>query len=184
MRSLSDKNKLFNKESKSNGGKHWALLIFLAVIISIFTVELGIMVSLHRFIPSLSMEAVGLIDSLLLILILFPLLYFLVFRPLLVQMSMRERAEEELKKSHSALEVKVRERTSDLSIANEKLLEANRLKDLFTDVMRHDLLNPAGVIRSATEDKLEDSPEDEELEIIQRNVNKLIEIIENASKLS
>ena len=46
-------------------------------------------------------------------------------------MTARERANEKIKRYAVELE------------------KSNRLKDLFIDIMRHDLLGPAGVIRSA-----------------------------------
>ncbi len=67
-----------------------------------------------------------------------------------------------------------------------KLEEANRLKDLFTDIMRHDLLNPLGVIKIAAEQILLMETKDERmlntLQMIKRNVDKLIDMIESASK--
>jgi signal transduction histidine kinase len=65
-----------------------------------------------------------------------------------------------------------------------ELERSNRLKDLFTDIMRHDLLNPAGVVRGAAELLLDETPDREELKIIKRSVDKLISMIESASKLS
>lgn len=64
------------------------------------------------------------------------------------------------------------------------LERSNQLKDLFTDIMRHDLLNPAGVVRGATELLLDDIPDREELKMIKRSIDKLIAMIESASKLS
>jgi signal transduction histidine kinase len=65
----------------------------------------------------------------------------------------------------------------------KELEEANKLKGIFTDVLRHDLLNPTGIIKNITEilqmeENLEDSAE---LEIIRRNVKKLEDTIQNAS---
>jgi signal transduction histidine kinase len=65
-----------------------------------------------------------------------------------------------------------------------ELKEANKLKDLFTDVMTHDLLNPVGIIRGVAESALLDSPGNKELEMIKRNAERLVETIENANKLS
>ncbi len=66
-----------------------------------------------------------------------------------------------------------------------KLEEANRLKDLFTDIIRHDLLNPAGVIKTMTELKLEETKDEgmrSALMRIKRNADKLIDMITSASK--
>jgi len=65
------------------------------------------------------------------------------------------------------------------------LEEANRLKDLFTDIMRHDLLNPLGVIKLATEQIQLMETKDERmrntLQMIKRNADKLIDMIKSVS---
>jgi signal transduction histidine kinase len=114
---------------------------------------------------------------------------------------------DELRKVRDELEERVKLRTAELAGVNkrlqreiaeheklkmslekhtEKLVEANRLKDLFTDIMRHDLLNPVGVIRNIMEimeddEKLKGSSE---IVVIKRNVRKLEEIISNAADYS
>lgn len=68
-----------------------------------------------------------------------------------------------------------------------ELEEANKLKDLFTDIMRHDLLNPAGVVQSYTEILMDKEDSDEKRMILERmyaSSNKLIEMIESASLYS
>ena len=66
-----------------------------------------------------------------------------------------------------------------------KLEEANHLKDLFTDIMRHDLLNPLGVIKTATEQLLFVVTGDERMRnllmMVKRNADKLIDMIKSAS---
>ncbi len=66
-----------------------------------------------------------------------------------------------------------------------KLEEANHLKDLFTDIMRHDLLNPLGVLRTATEQLLFVEIGDERMRnmllMVKRNADKLIDMIKSAS---
>ena len=68
-----------------------------------------------------------------------------------------------------------------------ELQKSNEIKDLFTDVLRHDLLNPAGLIKSFTE-LLEETATSEKQERIIENIKrsnlKLIELIENAAKLA
>ncbi len=78
----------------------------------------------------------------------------------------RKNAEEEVKKYTSEIE------------------EANRLKDLFTDIMRHDLLNPAGIIKNIAELGLQENPGDEESELILESALRIQDTIETASKLS
>jgi len=82
-----------------------------------------------------------------------------------------------LKKSYEGLEEKVRQRTAELS-------ESNKLKDLFIDIMRHDLLNPAGVVKTSTQVALmdeKDSKKKENLQLIENSSDRLIKMIENAS---
>jgi signal transduction histidine kinase len=61
------------------------------------------------------------------------------------------------------------------------------MKDLFTDILRHDLLNPAGIVKGYTDILLE-SEEDEErmkiLKTIDRNNEKLIEMIRSAASFA
>ncbi|MBN2110333.1 MAG: response regulator [Methanosarcinaceae archaeon] len=68
-----------------------------------------------------------------------------------------------------------------------QLERSNELKDLFTDILRHDLLNPAGLIRSFTE-ILIDIEMDERKKHIINNINestlKLIDLIEGAAHLA
>lgn len=69
----------------------------------------------------------------------------------------------------------------------EQMKHSNELKDLFTDVLRHDLLNPAGLIRSFTELLEETETSDRQKHIIgmiQRSNSKLIELIEDAAQLA
>jgi PAS domain S-box-containing protein len=68
----------------------------------------------------------------------------------------------------------------------EELEESNRLKDLFTDIMTHDLLGPAGAIRNATELMRDEAKGTGKplLDIIEWGATKQIGMIESASKLS
>ncbi len=65
-----------------------------------------------------------------------------------------------------------------------KLREANYMKDVFIDVLKHDILNPVGIALNAVNFALEDHPNDRNLQIIKKNLLRVIEIVENASKLS
>ena len=69
----------------------------------------------------------------------------------------------------------------------EELKSSNELKDLFTDILRHDLLNPAGIVKGFTEVLL--NMEDDEkklhlLEKIEKNNEKLINMIQSAAKFA
>lgn len=83
---------------------------------------------------------------------------------------------------------------TDRRLAEDKLQEyarqlenSNELKDLFTDIMRHDLLNPASLVQSFTE-MLEDMEEDEKKRLMIGNIKKsnakLIDLIEGAAHLA
>lgn len=120
----------------------------------------------------------------------------------------RKRAEEELIQYRIHLEELVEKRTGELINANKKLQQeiierkqveeslkkyteelkrSNQLKELFTDILRHDLINPANIIKGFT-DVLLDMEEDEKkiqvIETIKRNNEKLINMIETAAKFS
>jgi signal transduction histidine kinase len=71
--------------------------------------------------------------------------------------------------------------------AAERLRESNQLKDLFIDIVRHDLLNPASVIRYYTShlQEGEEDPAKRECYLKIEGVNnRLMELIRNASKYS
>lgn len=76
---------------------------------------------------------------------------------------------------------------SDLREYARELERSNELKDLFTDIIRHDLLNPAGLVKGFVEILLKrefDPDTTEKLHAIKRSNGKLIDMIESASKLS
>ncbi|HWR97711.1 MAG TPA: ATP-binding protein [Candidatus Methanoperedens sp.] len=71
--------------------------------------------------------------------------------------------------------------------AAQRLQESNRLKDLFIDIVRHDLLNPASVIRYYTTflQEGERDPTKKECYLKIEGVNnRLMDLIRNASKYS
>lgn len=111
----------------------------------------------------------------------------------IISLTLRNKVEEktyELNAKNRELEIEIRER----KIAEEKLKHysmelktSNELKDLFTDILRHDLINPATVIKGYVEylmETEEQSGRKEVLETIERNNKKLIELIENAAHLA
>lgn len=68
-----------------------------------------------------------------------------------------------------------------------ELERSNNLKDLFTDIMRHDLLNPAGAIRGFNEILYSQENDDEKkkiMEIIGNQSDKLIYMIDSAAQLA
>jgi signal transduction histidine kinase len=82
---------------------------------------------------------------------------------------------------------KRKEVESQLSDYAAQLKSSNELKDLFTDILRHDLLNPAGVVKGFTDMLLnEENNEDKiyKLQLIDNNITRLIEMIESAAKFA
>ncbi|NOZ59864.1 MAG: PAS domain S-box protein [Euryarchaeota archaeon] len=66
----------------------------------------------------------------------------------------------------------------------KKLKRSNELKDLFIDILHHDLLNYASIIRGHAEVALNTGMDREEVGIVKRNVERIIEVIESATKFS
>lgn len=81
----------------------------------------------------------------------------------------RKRAEEDIKKYAKELE------------------ESNRMKELFIDIMHHDLINPltaaSGFIELLKEDEIQ-SRKRIYLETIEKNLVKMLELMDSATKLS
>ncbi|UGV39755.1 HAMP domain-containing protein [Methanococcoides orientis] len=68
-----------------------------------------------------------------------------------------------------------------------KLEQSNELKDMFTDIMRHDLLNPASVIKGFTELLLMTEEDDQTKRLLGRILdsnNNLIEMIQSAAEFA
>jgi signal transduction histidine kinase len=101
-----------------------------------------------------------------------------------------EEKTEEINSKNRELEKEIKER----KIAEEKLKKyfielenSNELKDLFTDILRHDLINPATVIKGYIEFLIEEESNQQKksaLHVIERNNTKLIQMIENAAHLA
>jgi signal transduction histidine kinase len=75
----------------------------------------------------------------------------------------------------------------DLSRHARQLEESNRLKDLFTDIMRHDLLNPTGSINCYADFILErevDARTRDFSNRIKSTASRLIQMIDNASSFT
>jgi PAS domain S-box-containing protein len=69
----------------------------------------------------------------------------------------------------------------------EELSEANRLKDVFTDVLRHDILNPVGAIKLSSELLLRRESDEAKIRLLERmrqSALNLVEMTENAAKLA
>ncbi len=96
------------------------LRLMIITAVSIFVAETLIMFILHTL-PSLSKLMEGLLDALALTVIVFPVLYLFLFRPLILHINRRRRAEEALRKAHDELEVRVVQRTAVVTTLNKAL---------------------------------------------------------------
>jgi diguanylate cyclase (GGDEF)-like protein/PAS domain S-box-containing protein len=107
-----------HKEGESNASlaKEFpsALSSFFIVVLSIFAVEMLVSYSL-RWLPPMPEPLESFSGALLLTVLVFPLLYFLVFRRLMVHRALQECAEEELREGREGLEEKIEKRTEELS---------------------------------------------------------------------
>ncbi|WMW22838.1 PAS domain-containing sensor histidine kinase [Methanolobus mangrovi] len=68
-----------------------------------------------------------------------------------------------------------------------ELKHSNELKDLFTDIIRHDLLTPASVVKGYTEELIMTINDENALKLAEKvrdNNDRLIELLETATKLA
>jgi PAS domain S-box-containing protein len=66
-----------------------------------------------------------------------------------------------------------------------ELVQLNQIKDLFSDIIRHDLLSPAGIIKGYTEHMISTEKDEDKLHFlntIKQNNERMIELIENATR--
>ena len=105
--------------------KQSPMRLVLVLLLAIFTVEFGIMAFLlgHSHV-ALTHWVVAAIDSTVLIVLLFPVLFFVVFRPLERQVKEHERAEKELERTQAILQ------------------DALRVKSEFMNNVTHELRTP------------------------------------------
>lgn len=96
-----------------------ALRPVVILLLSMFTVEIGIM-GLFFVLPPLAPWVVVVLDSAFLVAVLLPVLFFTVFRPLTEHAREREEAATALQVAHDQLERRVRERTFELEQRNRE----------------------------------------------------------------
>lgn len=121
--------------------------LLIVIIISIFTAEVAVMLLLH-VLPELSIAVKTILDAFLLSVLVFPVLYFLLFRPLMFQIILREKSEDDLKKQRDALEEMVEHRVSKIRESNHALKEARKMEALGTLAggIAHDFNNILGAV--------------------------------------
>ncbi len=102
----------------------------------------------------------------------------------------RRRAEESLREAYDAMEQRVKERTAELSAANERLQELDRLKSQFLASMSHELRTPLNSIVGFTSLLRQGltgpiNPEQKkQLEIVQSSAKHLLELINDLLDVS
>ncbi len=85
------------------------------------------------------------------------------------------------------LEEELFRRQEELIAMTYELEQSNHLKELFLDIMRHDLLNPIGVAGNFVELLIDEESDSEKLELlkaIKRSLSKAVELVENATKFA
>jgi signal transduction histidine kinase len=99
----------------------------------------------------------------------------------------RKRAEEALQKAHDELEQRVRERTAELTFANERLLELDRLKSQFLATMSHELRTPlnsiigfTGILRQGFAGPVNEEQK-KQLDMVYNSAKHLLSLILNNS---
>jgi PAS domain S-box-containing protein len=134
-----------NPPSSKEGKMFTSRPVFLLFIISatIFTSELLIMIFLEQL-HQLPHYKEALIDSILLIIVVFPILYFLVFKPLSSQ-------EDKLRKINENLESLVRERTEELFIINKNLKQEIAERIRADELLQESKLNYQNLVESTSD---------------------------------
>lgn len=94
--------------------------LFLLTAAAIFIGEMIVMLVLTR-IPPLSTLAEALLDGIMITALMVPFLYLFLYKPMVVAIHCRRRAEEALRVLNRDLEKRVDERTRDLTLVNERL---------------------------------------------------------------
>ncbi|WP_462272284.1 PAS domain-containing sensor histidine kinase [Methanohalophilus sp.] len=82
-----------------------------------------------------------------------------------------------------------RRKQAEIALKNyaDQLEKSNEMKDLFTDIMRHDLLNPANIVKGFTDVLIKKEKEEKKIHFLSRirdNTERLIDMIENTAYLS
>lgn len=144
--------------------------LLITLIATIFIVETGIMLLLPYVFTSLPALVNSIIDSILLIIFVFPALYFLVFRSLVLDINERKKAEEELRKAYQSLK-----ETQTQLIHSEKLASIGQM----AAGVAHEINNPLTVISGEAEMLLRDKDKDEDTKDASKTIMEQAERIKN-----
>jgi hypothetical protein len=120
--------------------------LLIITLIAIFAAEAVIMYFLSSM-PTISKNWELILDSSFLVMLVSPLMYFFLMRPLVLNIRKRRYAEEELIKSNEKLETLVEERTAKLAEANKLLEEDIHERNKITHKL---LLNMEELVRHYT----------------------------------
>ncbi len=110
--------------------------------------------------------------------------------PSAVDISERERATKALKRHHEQLEGLVDERTHELTVANERLLELDKLKSMFIASMSHELRTPlnsiigfSGIILQGMDGEI-NAQQSDHLSRVKRSARHLLALITDVIDIS
>jgi signal transduction histidine kinase len=114
-----------------------SLRLLVIITLAAFATETLIMLVLPAAMPHPTFWIDAILDSTLLVVLLLPLLYVFMVRPLQLQIASRLESEAELREAHAHLGKRVRERTQELTQAYEALQrEQSRCKDIAVEAQR------------------------------------------------
>jgi len=106
---------------KTEGKYPSPFILLLTVLFSVAAIEIFSLTFLQRFSLSQNPASDLILDGLAQALLIFPLLYFLFYRPIGVTINRLRKAEDELRRSHDILDERVKKRTAELTEAYDKL---------------------------------------------------------------
>jgi PAS domain S-box-containing protein len=96
------------------------MYMLLIMVLSIFLAESVVMLMVSAFRP-MSWWEEALFDAAVLVMLISPVLYFFLFKPLIQHISLRSKAEDDLQSAYHDMERRVQDRTAELDDANEQL---------------------------------------------------------------
>ena len=132
LKSAAESHRIDSPQGKVATGSKIRLVILIGIFV--FLCETLVMVII-LFMPALPAWFKILFDSSLLVLLLSPILYFAVLRPMVQHISEHQLTEDKLKRHGDQLEDLVKQRTSELSAANQTLRQQIRVRAAAENLM-------------------------------------------------